>query len=203
MTNPSPLSVTAKPHLAWCDLETTGLGDDARVIECGIILTDKDANSIAEASWLAYASPRGWEPGAARMHRPESEGGTGLMARAYEATRSFDQLGPTIADWLRSHGVDGVTCKPRVAGNGPHFDRRFLRRDVPMVDALLHHRHRDVSCLLEFFADAGLPLQDARPRPHEALGDLKMAIEHYRAFLATVRMLREVSPGGVCLSGRI
>jgi oligoribonuclease len=206
MSNPESAPTTpthTSPAFVWVDLETTDFFNArSRVIQVGFILTDMDLNEIASASWVTYAGPLHWDPVADEMHRPAQDGGTGLKAAAYEAPLSFAQMGPTLTNWLRSHGVDGVTCRPRAAGNGQHFDRDFFLRDLPEVWALFHYRMRDVSCLLEFFAEAGLSLKRGE-RPHEALSDLRIAITHHKALMAAAKLMVAVSPGGIVVGGEV
>ena len=195
------IDLTVQPELCWLDLETTGFGEErpAAILEVGIILTDVAGRVRAEGMWLVWCYPGGYDPEAEHMHRPVAEGGSGLRQACDEERFSLREVDGQISRWLQAHGVDGTTCKPRVAGNSVHFDRGFTKRDLPLVDRLLHHRHVDVTCLLGFFADAGLPLAMPRTRPHRALPDLRQALEHYRALRAALDVLAQVSPGGVVL----
>jgi oligoribonuclease len=179
------------PSLVWIDVETTDFDETTgHLLEVGAILTDWDLVPIAERSWvLHFDGPV--SPVIADMHGPE---GSGLLAACARSVNDPEDVELYVRGWLRKHGCDpDAKDKPLLAGRNVHFDRRWLRRHLPRVEASVSHRSVDVSTLrLAFNAWAGL----ATPKPeggHRSLVDLHADLATARACRA---LLGAYAPGG-------
>lgn len=181
------------PLLVWMDLETTGLTDDSEIVEVAMVITDH--NLVERAHWREHRVPSAQgrhqilsTPEVLEMHQksglwtlidsPEEEHGSrdvGIIDHALVqiVEHSRGQFGPDVEFYLAGSGVAS-------------FDRRFIRRDFPRLNSLLHYSAIDmgiVSRAVRFLW--GEPL--AKPmnlRPHRAMDDTRAAIETARTFRA-------------------
>lgn len=184
--------MSKKPVFVWMDLETTGLTDESEIIEVAMVITDE---SLTEGmSWHEVRSPSAVgrqqilnDPYVLEMHKTSGlwehltllDGTTG---------RDLGMIDHTLSQIVEgSRGQFGPDCEFYLAGSGvASFDRRFIRRDFPRLNALLHYSALDmgiVSRAVKFLW--GEPL--AKPmnlRPHRAMDDTRAAIETARTFRA-------------------
>ncbi len=129
-------------NLVWIDLETSGLDVETRVIlEIATIITDRDLNILAEGPDLVIhqseevlATMDEW---CMKQHRT-----SGLIEEVTRSTVSLSQAESETLAFVSSY------CPPRscpLCGNSICFDRRFLIRYMPKLDAILSYRNVDVS----------------------------------------------------------
>lgn len=86
-----------------------------------------------------------------------------------------------IVDFVESFAIG----KPIIAGNSIHFDRRFLRSQMPTLDGILSHRMFDCSTLKLFAANHWPDLVQARTAEvaHRALPDCLESIATYQHYV--------------------
>ena len=172
-------------RLIWLDLEMTGL-DTQRdsIIEIATVVTDGDLNVVAEGPVLAiHQSPEVL----ARMDEwnTRQHGKSGLTERvrtspvtAAEAERqTLAFLLPLVA----------AKVSP-LCGNSICQDRRFLAREMPVLEAWFHYRNLDVSTLkiLAGLWAPGVLAGVTKGTTHLALADVHDSIaemRHYRQHL--------------------
>ena len=162
----------------WLDLETSGLDPEHRnILEVAAVLDVDGKAELIEVADSVITYPEemfgphyGWDPEAWEMHQK-----SGLLA---------DMRGPSLVLGL----VERMLCEAldpypmntvMLAGNSIHFDRSFIREDMPRLDGLLHYRHMDVSCLTTFLEGAGLLERDKGPKPHRAMPDVQRSIDTF------------------------
>lgn len=172
-------------NLVWIDLEMTGLDCNNDVIlEIATIVTDSNLILLHEGLSLVIHQP---DEILNSMNQwcKEHHGKSGLteevrnslisLAEAEEQTREY------IARW----------CTPQTAplcGNTVFQDRTFLRRYMPIVDALLHYRIVDVSSVKEIvkrWYPNNPAVQFNKQDRHRALIDINESIaelQHYRTY---------------------
>jgi hypothetical protein len=79
-----------------------------------------------------------------------------------------------------------------LAGNSVHFNRGFLRRDMPSFEGLLGHRHLDVSShLITARAYGSNPMK--LPPAHRALADVGQSVQTYAEFVVHNMLLADGS----------
>jgi oligoribonuclease len=160
-------------NLVWIDLEMTGL-DPARdrIIEIATIVTDSQLRVLAEGPVVA-------------IHQSES-----VLECMDEWNRRTHQLTTADAErvtleFLALHAEPGASP---MCGNSICQDRRFLAREMPVLEAYFHYRNLDVSTLKELARRwapdvlAGV----SKNSQHLALADIRESIaelEHYRLTL--------------------
>lgn len=166
-------------HLVWIDLEMTGLDPERHVIiEIASLITDGDLNILAEGPNLA-------------IRRTEEE--LALM----DAWNVSTHTGSGLVERIRTVGVDVAEAERQtlafvrrwlpkgaspLAGNSIAQDRRFLRREMPKLEAYLHYRHVDVSTIKELvrrWYPHG-PQPPEKRQAHRALDDIVESVEELR-----------------------
>ena len=175
----------SRTHLVWLDLETTGLDVETReILEIATIVTDKDLNVIAEGPDLV-------------VHHPESvlenidawclkqHGASGLLEASRRSTVSLRQAEEQTLSFVREH------CPPQacpLCGNSICFDRRFLIRYMPALDAYLSYRNVDVSTIKELLYrwHPNLDAKVEKKSKHRALDDIRESIEELRIYRKSV-----------------
>lgn len=192
---PKPSSDTKKPLLLWTDIETTGLGPSASIIQLGMVVTDGDLNVIAEFEEVVRhtdANRLYWDAPAYEMHKK-----TGLLKEIETARLDTHQVSVRAASFIQNYcnlptlpdlTVGGV--KPFMAGSSVHFDHMKLTQFMPRITELCHYRLLDVSVFKVLGAVWGI---DALAKPpdsgevkHTALADIHGSIGLLRYYLDTL-----------------
>jgi len=169
-------------NLIWIDLEMTGLDTvNDHIIEIATIVTDRNLNEIAVGPVLAVHQSKNvldqmdeWNT---RQH-----GDSGLTVRVLESELTLaDAESQTIA-FLQRHVESGASP---MCGNSICQDRRFMAREMPLLEEFFHYRNLDVSTL-KILAQLWAPdvaSGFAKESTHRALADIRDSIEelkHYR-----------------------
>jgi oligoribonuclease (3'-5' exoribonuclease) len=190
--------------LVFGDFETTGLDPDHDApLEFGVIVCADNAELIHARRRYLFRYP----PEVVQAMRQACTFDT------HEKTGLWDELldpDAQVSDEttvINPADFDAELCtlsgtfrgaKPELAGFGPHFDQRFLRRWAPDFLGLLSYRLRDVRTLAQECKDR-YPT-DWGPKPygnHRALADCEAARAYLRWFRAHV-----MSPYNLALSFR-
>lgn len=156
---------------AVVDIETTGLREDENIIlELGIVLLDRELNTIATFSsiianrgtiahvdWLqelASDEPkfRGKEPwfGAKNVFEMHTKNGLISLVRGAAASGNIltlDEVAQNAVNFLRSNNVGAGLNELPMTGSSVSFDRRFIRAQMPTLDKEFHYRNIDISTL--------------------------------------------------------
>lgn len=172
----------SETNLIWIDLEMTGLDTDHdHIIEIATVITDIHLNLLAEGPVLAIHQPDdvldkmdSWNQ---KQHRE-----SGLFARVRNSTVTVAEAEQQTLEFLKKYVPEG---KSPMCGNSICQDRRFLHREMPMLQHYFHYRNLDVSTL-KILAQHWAPEIYAGVRKgssHLALDDVKDSIaelRHYR-----------------------
>lgn len=132
------------PPILWLDMETTGLDPTFdQVLEVCFIVTGADLEprgayaSVVMQPELVTMKPVVWE-----MHNK-----SGLLDEVHSmSAKVMPLIEMEVLSFLLKNGVSD---KSPLAGSTIHFDRSFLRRDLPLVNGAIHYRNIDVSSLRE------------------------------------------------------
>jgi oligoribonuclease len=176
------VSSSDNSRLIWIDLEMTGLDTlNDHIIEIATVVTDKDLNVLAEGPVLAIHQPdevlRGLDEWNQRQH-----GGSGLLDRVRNS-----QITQAVAEQktlsFLGHWLD--KGQSPMCGNSICQDRRFLARQMPMLERFFHYRNLDVSTLKELARRWAPRVLDGlqKTSSHLALDDIHDSInelKHYR-----------------------
>ena len=157
----------------------TGLDPQRHVIiEIATVVTDPDLNVLAEGPNLALRRTddemNRIDEWSARTHAA-----SGLLDRVKASSTGVEEAQSRTLEFLKAWVPPGLSP---LCGNSVHQDRRFLRREMPELDAYLHYRIVDVSTLKElarrWYPDAGQPHDKseahlARDDVLESIGELR------------------------------
>jgi len=174
-------------HYLWIDLETTGTNerlDD--IVEVGFIITDRELVEIRSGSTVTQISERGWQrlkdtEVVFKMHTEN-----GLIAdleRLNEEIPTAGGYGKFIVNLLEDMGVEPHHVM--LAGSGvSHFDRRFMREQMPWLEGYLAYPSLDVGILRRFWRDVcGLEVSGLdEGKTHRGLDDIRCHLEEARWF---------------------
>lgn len=172
-------------NLIWIDLEMTGLDTvNDEIIEIATIVTDKELNIIAEGPMIAIHQPQ------SRLDQMDEwnqnqHGKSGLIKRVLDSKYTLEQAEAETIAFLEKYISAG---KSPMCGNSICQDRRFMARQMPLLEEYFHYRNLDVSTLKElvkrWYPSKGFEFD--KESEHLALADIRDSIDelkHYRAKL--------------------
>jgi len=163
-------------NLIWIDLEMTGLCTQTdTIIEIATIVTDKHLGELAEGPVFAIQQSAtvmdGMDEWNTRQH-----GKSGLSARVLDSKTSAAEAEQATLKFISEWVEQGASP---MCGNSICQDRRFLAREMPVLEQYFHYRNLDVSTLKILAAlwapevAAGFEKESA----HLALSDIRDSIE--------------------------
>jgi len=166
-------------RLVWIDLEMTGLEPERHVIiEIATLVTDGDLNVLAEGPNLAIRRTDE-ELSLMDAWNVATHTKSGLVERIKASEVDVEEAERQTLAFIRKWIVKGMSP---LAGNSIAQDRRFLRREMPKLDAYLHYRNVDVSTIKELarrWYPTG-PTPPEKKQAHEALGDILESVAELR-----------------------
>lgn len=166
-------------RLVWIDLEMTGLEPERHVIiEIASLVTDGDLNVLAEGPNLAIARTDD-ELGEMDAWNVATHTRSGLVERIRHEGVTIEEAEQQTLAFVRRWVAKGMSP---LAGNSIAQDRRFLRREMPKLDAYLHYRNVDVSTIKEMakrWYRVG-PKPPEKKQAHQALGDILESVAELR-----------------------
>lgn len=136
--------------IVWLDLENSCLNPDVgKIFEIGVIVTDWQLVEIDRGNWvIGYKTEElpAMEPFVYKMHT-----NNGLLEEmhrlAVETNRSpqesQDMVEYQVCRFLLKHASE--SGRFIVAGNSISHDKAWIKKHLPLLDQLLHHRTIDVT----------------------------------------------------------
>jgi oligoribonuclease len=138
-----------KNNLIWIDLEMTGLDTfNDVIIEIATVVTDKDLNKLAEGPVIAIHQPDSVLDGMDEWNQSH-HGSSGLIKRVKESPFSALDAEAKTIQFLEEFVPKGTSP---MCGNSICQDRRFMAREMPLLEDYFHYRNLDVSTLKELAA---------------------------------------------------
>ena len=169
-------------NLIWIDLEMTGLDTvNDEIIEIATIVTDKDLNELEVGPTIAIHQPQ------SRLDQMDDWNKTqhaksGLIKRVLESEYSCERAEQETIAFLEKYVPSG---KSPMCGNSICQDRRFMARQMPILEEYFLYRNLDVSTIKElvrrWYPNSGFEYQ--KESDHLALSDIRDSInelKHYR-----------------------
>ncbi len=168
-------------HLAWIDMEMTGLDpENDRIIEVAIVITNNDLDILAQSEALAVhqsdqrlAAMDSWNQA--------THARSGLTERVRQSTLDEAAVQARMLGFLRQWVPQGASP---MCGNSICQDRRFLAKTMPELEAWFHYRNLDVSTLKELCKRwrPALARGFGKRGAHTALADIIESIEEMRYY---------------------
>lgn len=195
--------------MIWVDVETTGLMEGVdKILEVGIVLTDRFGEWVAGDSWLVgganytEAVKRGKDHEiVGPMH--EMSGLWNEWERAmlrFSASMMPESREVDILEFLHKFGVKNGKCP--MAGATVHFDRKMLAAQFPTLEAFFHYRNFDISTIkqaakwLNPNCSEPDPAYAADLTPHRGMDDCLWEIHEYKHFIENFLFTTEPEPQG-------
>ena len=167
-----------KDNLVWMDLEFTGLSDDQVIIETACIITDKNLEILEEGpNLIIHRSQEELDRIEAWPLKIHTE--SGLLEKVKKSKIKISEAEKIniefISKWVEKK--EGLLC-----GNSFHIDRKYIRKEMPILDDYLHYRMIDVSSFKEVIKRWFKPIKNEpqKQNTHLALDDIKESIEELR-----------------------
>jgi len=170
-----------KNNLIWIDLEMTGLDTfNDVIIEIATVVTDKDLNKLAEGPVIAIHQPDSVLEGMDEWNQSH-HGSSGLVKRVKESSFSAAQAEAETIAFLEKYVPKGASP---MCGNSICQDRRFMAREMPILEDYFHYRNLDVSTLKELAARWKPEVLDqlTKKGAHLALDDILDSIEELQFY---------------------
>ncbi len=185
-TAPAALALSDQ-NLIWIDLEMTGLSPFTdRIIEVAVVVTDPQLTLRIEGPVFAIHQSDAVLDGMDSWNKG-THGRSGLIDRVRASTMDEASAQAQVTAWLAQYVP---ARKSPMCGNSICQDRRFLAKDMPLLEDFFHYRNLDVSTLKEL-AKRWKPAMLAgfkKAQAHTALADIHESIDellHYKQhFLA-------------------
>ena len=189
---PSPAPTATLPasdqNLVWIDLEMSGLSPFTdRIIEIAVVVTDAHLSVRVEGPVFAIHQSDAVLDGMDNWNKG-THGKSGLTERVRKSTIDEAQAQAEVIAWLKAYVPKG---KSPMCGNSICQDRRFLAKDMPLLEDFFHYRNLDVSTLKELAKRWKPAALDGfkKAQAHTALADIHESIDeliHYRQHLLAI-----------------
>ena len=181
-------TLTVSEHnLVWIDLEMTGLSPFTdRIIEIAVVVTDPLLTVRVEGPVFAIHQSDAVLDGMDNWNKG-THGKSGLIDRVRASTTDEAAAQAQLIAWLKQYVAKG---KSPMCGNSICQDRRFMAKDMAVLEGYFHYRNLDVSTLKELARRWKPAVLDGfkKAQAHTALADIHESIDeliHYRQhFLA-------------------
>jgi len=190
--------VPSNNFIIFLDLECTGTGGegnepdpDAYILEIGLVMTDHSPylNEVDRKNIILPIWPHEVDallPVVLEMHTKNSlltdckTLAVGLLPS--ERPRILREIDVYLAGWMKQFSKKSHI---KLAGSGvPHFDRKFIKRDLPFFNATLTHYALDIGSTRRQLELAGveIPTKFAY-KSHRAVEDAAFHAQEMRDFL--------------------
>ncbi|QAU25318.1 oligoribonuclease [Dyella sp. M7H15-1] len=175
------MSQTNEDNLIWIDLEMTGLDtDNDSILEIATIVTDKDLVILAEGPVFAIHHD-GVRLEAMDTWNRNQHRRSGLWDQVVNSTTAHVAAERATLEFLKPWVAPG---KSPMCGNSICQDRRFMHRQMPLLERFFHYRNLDVSTLKELARRWAPAIGRGfnKDSAHTALSDIRDSIDELRYY---------------------
>ncbi len=171
--------------LLWLDLETTGLdevGND--ILEIGMVVTDQNLNTIDTFEQVIFQPQEKLDKMNEYVTNMHTK--SGLVDKVKNSNLSLPSSDFSSAAWIKQHFPEG---KAILHGNTIHFDRRFIRKQLPQIESLLNYRMVDISSFKECLEVYKPGNAYQKSFAHRSIDDLVESISEYKSYLKLLGLI--------------
>lgn len=188
---------TSKDRILWLDLETTGSGPAAAIIEVGCVLTDGSYPFEELAEYQSVIGQADYDP-------PDLYGLDEVVVRMHMKNGLFQELlldngtssmkvESNIFQYLLDPWVPGDQLVPLGGSGVSHFDRKYIARDWTQLDHRLAYWSYDVGVMRRMLALAGVEFPQEE-KAHRALADARQHLAEARTYIKWILDHRDAPP---------
>ena len=174
--------------ILWLDLECTGSGDDEDILEIGVAMTNKELDVLDTRQIVLPMMPDKLENMSEVVVKMHTQNGLisdsmqiGFYKNDMDKDMNLAQIDEELSRWVRSFaGGDHVP----LAGSGvSHYDRKYIRRDLPLFDKRLTYWTFDVGVLRRTSEMFGITWPEFHfTKTHRALDDALQHLEEFKRY---------------------
>ena len=169
--------------LLWIDLEMTGLDPTKdRILEVAAIATDMKLNEIAKYEAVVKVDDDLMKERMVGDFWEQNQKSRDNLMKQNASGRPVGEIERELLDFIKQHFKKEVY----LAGNSIHQDRKFIEREMPELNRILHYRMLDVSAWKIYFENA-LNKKFTKPENHRALDDINGSIEEFKWYLTFLK----------------
>ena len=168
----------------FIDLETTGLDENnCFILEIGAKITDIDYRVLDEFAVIIHQSRSRLHSMNVWCKRQHSKSGlikesNGSMMSVYDAQKE-------LLKWMDKHRLKKDVI---LYGNSIHFDRKFIKKYLPLIENRLSYRMVDITSFkIVFETKFGIEIEK-RDSKHRVLDDIQDSIDELKFYLKYVKV---------------
>lgn len=185
----------------FLDLETTGVDENLdNIIEVGIAVYKQwpDMTELFAKSYTVLPSDAAFERMRGKDVVREMHAKNGLLAEIEDIrTRAMNdepfpfpfafEVDRQIDEDLSQFGTRNSPHIPLAGSGVSHFDRKFVRKYLPLFDARITHWAYDVGVARRMFILAGAQYASDDAKTHRALDDARVHATEFKFYMDTIR----------------
>lgn len=172
-----------KAKLLWIDLEMTGLEPEKdKICEVAAIATDMDLNEIATFEAVVKNDEELMKSRMVGDFWEKNKKSKDALLKQNQEGKPVKEVEKELIDFIKKHFGQEIY----LSGNSIHQDRKFIEREMPELNKLLHYRMLDVSAWKIYFENA-LNKKFIKPDNHRALDDINGSIEEFKWYLTFLK----------------
>jgi oligoribonuclease len=164
----------------WFDCETGGLDENSQpILEMAVIITDNQLNQISSAQWVIGTTREQLD--AMEQFSVSTHQASGLCAEALNSRITLKQAESEILSLIQTAAGSEIMY---LAGSSVSFDRKFIHKYLPALDARMHYRMLDVtSYWIGLTEVVGLPVPKGLLPVHRAMPDIEESFELFKTMI--------------------
>lgn len=175
------MSQANEDNLIWIDLEMTGLDtDNDSILEIATVVTDKDLVILAEGPVFAIQHDAQRLDAMDTWNRNQHRR-SGLWDQVVNSGVRHKDAEQATLEFLKQWVGPG---RSPMCGNSICQDRRFMHRQMPLLERYFHYRNLDVSTLKELARRWAPTIGRGfnKDSAHTALSDIRDSIDELRYY---------------------